>query len=110
MPTGELVIVVVVPPDVIFADAVMFVAPIESMLAAFKVMEATPWWTPSAYVFAVAEVGVNATRPLDAAKVTTTPSTSVPLKSLSVAVTDTGVPYVTLEGTLKVRELRSGMP
>jgi hypothetical protein len=98
-----LVIVVVVPFVVTGADAVMLVAPSEIMLAAFKVMEAVPLTS----VNAVVEVGVNATSELDAAKVTTAPCTSAPLASLSVAVAVTGVPNVTLEGTLKVRELES---
>jgi hypothetical protein len=103
MPTGVLVTVVVVPLVATEADAVMFVAPAESMLAVFKVMEAMPL----AFVNAVAEVGVNVTRPLVAAKVTTAFGTTAPLASLSVAVAVTGVPNVTLEGMLKVRELRS---
>jgi hypothetical protein len=79
----------------------MLVAPVESILAAFKVMEATPL----AFVNAVAEVGVNVTSELVAAKVTTAPCTSAPLASLSVAVAVTGFPKViTLEGTLKVRD------
>jgi hypothetical protein len=42
IPTGVLVTVSVVPFVVTDADAVMLVAPVESILAAFKVMEATP--------------------------------------------------------------------
>jgi hypothetical protein len=42
-----------------------------------------------------------------AVKYTTAPCTSAPLESLNIAVTVTGVPYVTLDGTLKVREPRS---
>jgi hypothetical protein len=80
----------------------MYVAPSEALLAAFKVTEATPL----AFVNAVAEVGVNATRPLDAAKVTTAFFTNAPLPSLSIAVTVAGVPNITLEGTLKLREPR----
>ena len=107
IPYGMLVTVEVVPPVVTGADAVMLVAPAESMLAAFKTTEAVPP-TP---VNAVAETGVNTTRSLGAAKVTTAPCTSTPLASLSVAVTVTGVPNVTtLEVKLKVRELRSGVP
>jgi hypothetical protein len=97
-----LLIVVVVPAVVTGADAVMYVAPSEALLAAFKVTEATPLTS----VNAVAEVGVNATRPLDAAKVTTAFFTNAPLPSLSIAVTVTGVPDVILEGTLKLREPR----
>jgi hypothetical protein len=104
MPTGLLVIVVVVSNC---ADAVILEAPVESMLAAFKVTEATPL----AFVNAVAEAGVNATRPLDAAKVTIAFCNRSPSASLSVAVAVTGVPNVTtLEETLKVRELKSGVP
>jgi len=104
MPTGVLVTVSVVPSVVTGADAVMLVAPVESILAAFKVMEATPL----AFVNAVAEVGVNVTSELVAAKVTTALGTSAPLASLSVTIAVTGVPKVTtLEGILKVRELRS---
>ena len=104
IPTGVLVTVSVVPFVATDADAVMLVAPVESILAAFKVMEATPL----AFVNAVAEVGVNVTSELVSAKVTTVPCTSAPLASLSVAVAVTGVPKVTtLEGMLKVRELRS---
>ena len=104
MPTGVLVIIVVVPLVVTGADAVILVAPAESKLAAFKTIEATPL----AFVNAVAEVGVNVTRPLVAAKVTTALGTSAPLASVSVAVAVTGVPNVTmLEGMIKVRELRS---
>ena len=104
MPTGVLVTVVIVPPVVIDADAVMLVAPAESKLAAFKTIEATPL----ALVRAEADVGVNVTRSLVAAKVTTALGTSAPLASVSVAVAVTGVPNVTtLEGMIKVRELRS---
>ena len=104
IPTGVLVTVSVVPSVVTGADAVMLVAPVESILAAFKVMEATPL----AFVNAVAEVGVNVTSELVAAKVTTAPCISAPLASLSVAVAVTGVPKVTtFEGMLKIRELRS---
>ena len=104
IPTGVLVTVSVVPFVVTDADAVMLVAPVESILAAFKVMEATPL----ASVNAVAEVGVNVTSELVAAKVTTAPCISAPLASLSVAVAVTGVPKVTtFEGMLKIRELRS---
>jgi hypothetical protein len=104
IPTGVLVTVSVVPFVATDADAVMLVAPVESILAAFKVMEATPL----AFVNAVAEVGVNVTSELVSAKVTTVPCTSAPLASLSVAVAVTGVPKVTtFEGMLKIRELRS---
>ena len=103
IPTGVLVTVVVVPPVVIGADAIILVAPVESILAAFKTIEATPL----AFVNAVAEVGVNVTSELAAAKVTTAFATVEPLASRSVAVAVAGVPNVTtLEGMLKVRELR----
>ena len=92
MPTGVLVILEVAPPDVSDAEAVMLVAPSESMLAAFKVTEAIPL----AFVRAVAEVGVNVTRPLVEAKLTTAPCISAPLASRSVAVAVTGVPNVTV--------------
>jgi len=85
------------------ADAVMLVAPVESVLAAFIRIEATPL----AFVNAVADVGVNTTSELVSAKVTTAPFTSAPVASLTIAVAVTGVPNVTLDGTLKVRELRS---
>jgi len=101
-PTDVLLIVEAVPLMVTGADAVMYVAPAESILAAFNLIEATPL----AFVNAVAEVGVNATSELDAAKVTTAPCTNAPLASLSVEVAVIGVPNVTLEGTLKARELR----
>jgi len=104
IPTGVLVTVLIVPLVVTGADAVMLVAPVESILAAFKTIEATPL----AFVRAEADVGVNVTRPLVAAKITTALDTSAPLASVSVAVTVTGVPNVTtLEGMIKVRELRS---
>jgi hypothetical protein len=81
----------------------MLVAPVESMLAAFKLTVAVPL----AFVNAVAEVGVNATSELVAAKVTTVFGTSAPLVSLSVAVAVTGVPNeTTLEERPKVKELR----
>jgi hypothetical protein len=100
--TGALVIIVVVPPEVSGADAVIYVAPAEELLAAFNSTEAVPL----ASVFAVVGVGV-ASVVSDAVKVTTAPGTNAPVVSLSIAVIVTGVPYVTLEGTLKVRELRS---
>jgi len=103
MPTGVLVTVLVVPSVVTGADAVILVAPVESMLPAFKRTEAIPL----AFVNAVAEVGVNVTSELVAAKVTTAPFASAPVASLTIAVAVTGVPNVTLDGTLKVRELRS---
>ena len=100
MPIGVLVTVDAVPPVATDADAVMLVAPSESMLAAFKVTEAMP----PAFVRAVAEVGVNVTRPFVAAKLTTAPCIRVPLASLSVAVTVTGVPKVTvLAGMFNVK-------
>ena len=70
------------------ADAVMLVAPEELMLAASKVTEATPL----ALVNVVAEAGVNTTRLLVAANVTTAFGVIAPLPSLSVAVAVTGVP------------------
>jgi len=80
----------------------MLVAPAEVLLTALKVTEVVPLLSVNA------EVGVKVTSVVsDAAKVTTAPFTSAPVVSLSIAVTVTGVPYVTLEGTLKVRELRS---
>ncbi|PKN53140.1 MAG: hypothetical protein CVU55_02710 [Deltaproteobacteria bacterium HGW-Deltaproteobacteria-13] len=99
MPTGALVIVVEVPPDENVADATMLVAPAESGPAAFKLTEAMP-----VVVKAEAEIGVNVTRLLVAEKVTTAPLTSEPPASRSVAVAVTGVPNLTLDGTLKVRE------
>jgi hypothetical protein len=98
-----LLIVVVVPFVVICADAVIYVAPLEVLLVALKVTEAVPLTSVNAVV------GVRTASVVsDAAKVTTAPFTSVPVVSLSIAVTVTGgVPYVTLDGTLKVRELRS---
>jgi hypothetical protein len=107
MPTGALVTVVVVPDVVTGADAVMLVAPVESTLAAFKTIEATPL----ASVNAVAEVGVNVIMSLVAAKVTIAPCTTAPLASVSVAVAVTGVPNVTtLEEILKVREAEVVVP
>jgi hypothetical protein len=87
------------------ADAMILVAPAESVLATFNVIEATPWLIPSAYVNAVAEAGVNVTMSLVAMNVTTAPSTRFPLASRTVAVAVTGVPNVKiLEGMLKIRE------
>ena len=101
IPTGVLVTVAVVPDVVTAADAVMLVAPAELTSAAFKMIEATPL----EFVRAVAEVGVNTTSVLSAAKVTTAFCTSAPLPSLSVAVAVCGAPNVTvLEVKLKVRE------
>ena len=102
MPIGVLVTVVVVPDVVTGADAVILVEPAESILAAFKTIEATPL----AFVNAVPEVGVNVTSVVSvAAKVTTAFGTTAPLASVSVAVAVTGVPNATtLEGILKVRE------
>ena len=99
-----LITVALVPDVVTEADAVMFVAPAELISAAFKMIEATP-----PLVNAVAEAGLNATRELSAANVTTVfVDTSAPLLSLTVAVTVTGVPNVTeLELTLNVIELKS---
>jgi hypothetical protein len=78
----------------------MLVAPAELKLAAFKMTEAVP---PT--VNAVAEVGVNTTSGLVAAKVTTVLGTSAPLPSLTVAVAVTGVPKsTTLEVKLNVIE------
>ena len=100
IPRGLLVIVVVVPPAVIGADAEIYVAPEESILVAFKLMEATPL----EFVKAVPETGVYVTSELAALKVTTVKGTNAPLPSLSVAVTVTGVPYnTTLEEVLKAR-------
>ena len=100
MPRGLLVMVEVDPPAVIGADAEIYVAPAESILAWFKMMEATPL----AFVNAVAEAGVYATSELAAVKVTTALGTSAPSASLSVAVIVTGVPYdTTLEEVLKAR-------
>jgi hypothetical protein len=87
MPTGALVTVAVVLPVVTDAEAVILVAPAESKLAEFKIIVAMPL----PFVNAVAEVGVNATSVLPAAKVTTTPDTAAPLPSVTVAVTVTGV-------------------
>jgi hypothetical protein len=85
--------VVVVPPDVIGADAVMLVAPAEVESAAATMIEATPLLS----VKAEAEVGVNVRRVVDAAvKVTTAPDTGVPEESVSIAVAVIGDPYVTL--------------
>ena len=99
MPTGVLVTVVLVSNC---ADAVMLVEPAESILVAFKTIEATPL----AFVDAVPEVGVSVTSVVSAAmNVTSALGTTAPLASLSVAVAVTGVPNVTtLEGILKVRE------
>jgi hypothetical protein len=101
MPTGTLVTFVIVPSDVISADAEMYVAPAEKLLVAFKMIEAVP--VPS--VRAVAAGGVNVTSELsDAAKVTMDPFTRFPLASVSTAVIVTGDTYVTLDGALKTRE------
>jgi hypothetical protein len=89
---GAVVTVDAVPPVVTDADAVMLVAPEESMLAASKLTEATPL----AFVRAVAEVGVNVTRPFVAVKLTTASCNGSPLAFLSVAVAVTGVPNVTV--------------
>ena len=87
------------------ADAVIYVAPSEVLLAAFKViggLVVVPLLSVND------EAGERVTRVVSvAAKVTTAPCTSAPVVSLSIAVTVTGVPYVTLAGTLKVRELRA---
>jgi hypothetical protein len=85
--------VVVVPPDVIGADAVMLVAPAEVESAAATLIEATPLLS----VKAVPDVGLSVRRVvLAAAKVTTAPDTGVPEESVSVAVAVIGYPYVTL--------------
>jgi hypothetical protein len=85
--------VVVVPPDVIGADAVMLVAPAEEEAAAATLIEATPLLS----VKAEADVGLNVRRVvLAAAKVTTASDTGVPEASVSVAVAVIGDPYVTL--------------
>lgn len=100
MPRGLLVMVVVVPPAVIGADAEIYVAPEESILTAFKLMAATPL----EFVNAVAETGVYATSELAAVKVTTAYGTNAPSASLSVPVIVIGVPYATtLEEVLKAR-------
>lgn len=84
--------VVVVPPDVIGADAVMLVAPAEVEFAASMLIEATPLL----FVKAV-DAGLNVTREVSAAaKVTTAPDTAFPEASVSVAVAVTGNPNVTL--------------
>jgi hypothetical protein len=101
MPTGALVTVVVVPPDIIDVDAVMYTAPPES-LAAFKTTEAIP--AEILPVISDAEDGVKVTSPLDAANITTALFTRFPSASLSSAVTATGCPKDTLDGTFKVRE------
>jgi len=88
MPTGVLVVFEAAVPD---ADAVMLVAPEEAILAASNVTDATPL----ALVNAVADAGVNTTRPLVAANETTALGTAVPLASFSVAVAVTGVPNAT---------------
>ena len=80
IPTGVLVSVVVVPPVVTSADAVIVVAPAEEILAASNVTEAVP----SAAVKAVANVGVNTTIPVAAAKVATTLGTGTPLAFVTV--------------------------
>jgi hypothetical protein len=101
-----LVIVVVVPFAVSGADAVMLVAPSESMAAGFKVTEALPWESVNAVA-----VGVNTTIPLSAVKVTIAFCNRCPSASLRVAVAVTGAPHATiLEVTPKVRELRSVVP
>ena len=104
MPTGVLVRVFVAVPDAKVDAAVMLVAPAELMLAAFRVMVATP----PAFVRAVAETGVKTTRPLAAAKETTAPDTASPSSFLNVAVAVTGVPKETVpDERVKVRELWS---
>jgi len=101
MPTGTLVTSVVVPPAVILDDAVMYVAPAEKLLATLKMIEALPVLS----VRAVEAGGVNVTSEVsDAAKVTMEPLTRFPLASVSTAVTVTGFPKVTTDGTLKTRE------
>lgn len=90
----------VVPPDVNVVDAVMLVAPAESMLAASILIVATP-----PVVIAEADAGANVTRLLVAANVTTAPDTRFPLASLRVAAAVTGVPNDTvLEERVKTRE------
>jgi len=74
-PTAELVTVL----DEGFADAVMLVAPEETAL---MVMFATPL----PFVRAVADTGSNATRLLDAAKVTTVLAAAAPSEFKTVAV------------------------
>jgi hypothetical protein len=88
---GVLVMVVDVPDTVTGADAIMLVAPAESILAALMLTVAMPL----EFVRAVAEAGVNVTRPLVAAKDTTVPGTADPPESLTVALAVTGVPYPT---------------
>jgi hypothetical protein len=81
----------------------MLVAPAESMLAGFKIIVA---WPPT--INAVAEVGVNATSVLPAAKVATPFDNSAPLPSLTVAVAVIGFPHDTvLSEKLNVIELWS---
>jgi hypothetical protein len=100
IPIGVLVTVMVSFPDVNWADAVMYVAPAESILAAPTEIVATP----EVFVRAVAEEGVKATSELVDAKVTTAPLTTVALASLSVAVAVMGVPNVTVvDESVKVR-------
>jgi hypothetical protein len=93
IPNALLLMVVVVPPDVIGADAVMLVAPAELEFKAATLTEATPLL----FVKAVPDAGVNVTRVVSAAaKVTTAPDTGVPEESVSVAVAVIGNPNVTL--------------
>ncbi|MGA2553635.1 MAG: hypothetical protein ABSF20_02485 [Smithella sp.] len=105
MPTGTLVTAVVVVPDVVVVvildDAVMYVAPAEKLLATLKMIDAVPVLS----VRAVEAGGVNVTSEVsDAAKVTMEPFTGFPPASVSSAVTVTGFPKVTTDGTLKTRE------
>src|SRR5208337_2558276 len=84
---------VVVPPDVIGADAIMLVAPAEVESAASTLIKATPLL----FVKAVPDVGLSVRRVvLAAVKVTTAPDTAFPEASVSVAVAVTGDPNVTL--------------
>jgi hypothetical protein len=85
--------VVVVPPDVIGADAVTLVAPADVESAASTLIKATPLL----FVKAVPDEGLSVRRVvLAAAKVTTAPDTGVPEESVSVAVAVIGDPNVTL--------------
>ena len=80
-PSAELVTVV----DEGVADAVMLVAPEDTALIVIVA-------TPLLFVRAVADVGSNATRLLDAAKVTAVLAAAVPLEFKTVEVAVIGVP------------------
>lgn len=101
MPTGGLVMDVVVPPSAKDAVAVTVVAPEDSRLAEFNMTDALP----SGCVSDVADVGEKVTRLPVAANVTTVFGTAVPFPSLSTAVTVTGDPKDTeLDEMLRVRD------